>query len=85
MTRMHRKEMASARSQVTRVITPREALQGRRWAVVSGVGPALVVYDTYLSATVARRTARDLNETRGGYAGGIPYEAARIEYGDGAD
>ncbi len=85
MTRMHRKEKASARAQVTRVITPREALQGRRWAVVSGVGPALVVYDTYMTATVARRMARELNEERGGNVGGSGYEAARIEYGDGAD
>jgi len=58
-------------------ITPKEALQGREYAIVEAKSGQ--IYDLYRDADTAERIADDLNAR---YGDGT-YHAAKVDFGEG--
>lgn len=62
-------------------ITPRQALQGKEFAVVFDYGSGPMTYDTYLTRTTAERVGDGLNRRQADrHPGGSPYYVARIDF-----
>ena len=57
-------------------ITPREALKGHEWAIVTRERPRMV-YDLYPERDIANRICNDLNSRYGD-----KYQVAAIDYGE---